>query len=288
MKKIFISHNSKDKDKIDELVICLRLLNCEVFYSSESSTNSIEFGEDFYEKIKKEILNSDIVIFMVSNNFYESIPSLIEVGIAYGVGKRMIPVGFESGNYEKVLKGVFNTNKRLSCLDSENDILQLLHDISGSNDIIAINKFAKKIFNTTIKENKHSIESKNKVEDEIAATFTVDTKLSELDIVNKIKNLRSTDYIFIKYIVETRSYDFSFENDYTYWENRFSKWLKQMNLDREVNYSGFLNYLNKLGLLINTRSYIEIKLETIEALESIYYRDIEKINKAMIEHIDVM
>ena len=48
MKKIFISHNSQDKDKIDELVTSLKMLGCKVFYSSEASTNSIEFGQDFY------------------------------------------------------------------------------------------------------------------------------------------------------------------------------------------------------------------------------------------------
>ncbi len=281
MKNIFISHSSKDKIKIDELVTCLKLLKCEVFYSSEASTNSIEFGQNFYVKIKEEILNSDMVIFMVSDNFYESIPSLIEVGIAYGEGKRMIPVAFKSGEYDKVLKGVFNTNQRLSCLDKEDDVIQLLSNASGSHDTITINKLTKRILNI---KNYFSDNLDNKVELEREYTKEIEYSLDSIAIANRFKKLKSADYIMIKYIVEKRGYEFSFKKDYTHWENEFGKWLKKLNLDRDESYSGFLNYLNILGLLVSYPSYSEINLDTIEALEYIYDRDSEMIKKAINEY----
>ena len=120
-RKIFISHSSLDKNLIDELATSLILLGCDVFYSSNITTNKIKFGTEsggIYEKIKEEILNSDVVLFMVSNNFYNSIASIIEVGIAYTLGKDMIPVAFKSGNYKDDLKAVFNHTQLLACLDN--------------------------------------------------------------------------------------------------------------------------------------------------------------------------
>ncbi|WP_052232831.1 toll/interleukin-1 receptor domain-containing protein [Terrisporobacter othiniensis] len=284
MKKIFISHNSQDKDKIDELVTSLKMLGCKVFYSSEASTNSIEFGQDFYIKIKEEILNSELVIFMVSSNFYESIPSLIEVGIAYGAKKKMIPVGFKCGNYENVLKGIFNTNNRLPCLDAENDVLKLLKDVSGSDDIIEINNLTKRILNKTIESDNLNI-----VDDSVVTIIEPDRMKSEepvMSIVNKFKNLRDIDYILIKYIVETRTYYFNFENEYDYWGIKYDRWLKRLGLDRDNDYDGFLNYLKLLKICEDNPSFLKLDLIVVEALEHIYERDILKINEAIAKNID--
>lgn len=287
MKKIFISHNSQDKDKIDELVTSLKILGCNVFYSSEASTNSIEFGQDFYIKIKEEILNSDIVIFMVSSNFYESIPSLIEVGIAYGAKKKMIPVGFKCGNFENVLRGIFNTNNRLPCLDTENDVLKLLKDISGSDQIIEINNLTKKILNKTIES--YNLDNLNIINDSVVTTIESDRMESEesaMSIVNKFKNLRDIDYILIKYIVETRTYYFNFENEYDYWGIKYDRWLKRLGLDRDNDYDGFLNYLKLLKICEDNLSFLKLDLAVVEALEHIYERDSLKINEAIAKNID--
>lgn len=290
MKKIFISHNSQDKDKIDELVTSLKILGCNVFYSSEASTNSIEFGQDFYIKIKEEILNSDIVIFMVSSNFYESIPSLIEVGIAYGAKKKMIPVGFKCGNFENVLRGIFNTNNRLPCLDTENDVLKLLKDISGSDQIIEINNLTKKILNKTVESyDLDNLNNLNIVNDSVVTTIESDRMESEesaMSIVNKFKNLRDTDYILIKYIVETRTYYFNFKNEYDYWGIKYDRWLKRLGLDRDNDYDGFLNYLKLLKICEDNLSFLKLDLAVVEALEHIYGRDSLKINEAIAKNID--
>ena len=77
--KVFISHSSKDND----IVILLRELilkngnDVTVF----SDDNSFLIGRDFSEKISKNILDSNIVIALLSDNYVSSKYCLIELGM---------------------------------------------------------------------------------------------------------------------------------------------------------------------------------------------------------------
>lgn len=283
---IFISHNSKDSKKISELVKSLKLLGCNVFYSSSASTNSIEYGSDFYDSIRREIKRSDLVIFMVSDNFYDSIPSLIEVGIAYSMKKKMIPISFISGNYKEDLRGVFNTNLRLASLDNQEDIVNILTETSTSASASEIIECAKNIL-----ESIHDIVniSSNKepaiTVDEVSKVYNqINENEKLLEVVDKFKRIQKLDYIMIKYIVEKRVYVFSFEKNWSNWTGNFNSWLSKECICVGADSFCFLQYLNRLNLLTNTSSYAEIKPEGIEALEYIYDRDIEKINIAVDEN----
>lgn len=291
---IFISHNSKDSNKISELVKSLKLLGCSVFYSSNSSTNLIEFGEDFYKRIRVEIEKSDLVIFMVSDNFYKSIPSLIEVGMAYSMKKKMIPVSFKSGKYKEDLRGVFNTNLRLASLDDLNDIVNILNKSSESTDVSEILECAKNIMESI--EHMEEVSS-NREGAWVKTTITVD-EMSEaynqinvedkiLRVVDKFNRIQKFDYIMIKYIVEQRVYNFSFEEDWSHWTGSFNEWLSDECICLKTNSFSFLEYLNRLNLLRNSIDSAEIKPEGIDAIEYIYDRDIEKINSVVNENIVV-
>lgn len=107
-----------------------------------------------------------------------------------------------------------------------------------------------------------------------------------MSIVNKFKNLRDTDYILIKYIVETRTYYFNFENEYDYWGIKYDRWLKRLGLDRYNDYDGFLNYLKLLKICEDNPSFLKLDLVVVEALEHIYERDSLKINEAISKNID--
>lgn len=133
MIKVFISHSSKDKIIIEKLVTNIdSLKNTRVFCSSYESTNKLENGKDIYETIKEEILSSDIVLFVLSENFYKSEPSLLELGIAYAQSDDIIirPTVFRHDEYKKYLKLIFNENIKTIILDNEDSIGDLLHEIS--------------------------------------------------------------------------------------------------------------------------------------------------------------
>lgn len=288
MSKIFISHNSKDAIKIEELVKSLKILKKEVFYSSKASTNNIGFGQDFYEKIKEEISNSEVVLFMVSDNFYNSIPSLIEVGMAYSLGKKMIPIGLKGGDYRKLLKGAFNTNQRLICLDNEPDIGDLLMELVPGTKFSEIKDLV-----DTIVLSINNIEANENKDKEVRCenAITVESLEKNYDI-NKIKSkstpvcidknmLQEFDYIFIKYMVETRTYKFEFENNYNYWANKFRRWVKSNDLDIDGYDDRFLNLLERLDLFEDNNGEFKVIKEGIGMIEDIYKIDIENIKLAM-------
>lgn len=288
--KVFISHSSDDKHKINVLADSLESLGCYVFYSSDATKNSIEYGSDFYETIRKEIKKSDVVLFMVSKNFYESIASMIEVGIAYSLNKRMIPVGFKSGNYQEDLKGVFNTNLRLASLDNEEDIVKIL-EISKSIDISKIIKLKNKILKSVecivdYEFNKVDIlnvdnASIGRIEGEVTmdsqfSSFQDNIKISEPIIdklqINKRKlnRLQPSDYIFIKYIVEHRAYEFNLEENMKHWSYEFNDWAKSNCISLEASKTTFLKYLDRHRLLIQKPYYSEINEEGKREIEFIY------------------
>lgn len=74
MKKVFISHSSKDKAIIGDIITLLEssgLKHTEIFCSSFEPYN-VPIGEDFLEYIKKQLSDEVYVIFVITKNFLYS------------------------------------------------------------------------------------------------------------------------------------------------------------------------------------------------------------------------
>lgn len=300
--KIFISHSSKDKDKINILSKNLKLLGCDVFYSSDITTNKIRYGTSdggIYEKIKTEIEKSDVVLFMVSKNFYDSLASMIEVGIAFTLQKEMIPVSFVSGEYREDLKAIFHHGQLLACLDNEDDVMRLLVQVSDNQNPVDIFQYQKEIVKS-IKEinflSKSTTETAIMISDEnIDNTYIesrkidftihgIDDEPKENEIINmvsKFKRLQEFDYIFIKYIVEAREYNFDFSENYQHWSYKFKKWIESEHLLLDEADNRFISYMNRLGFLNNCSNYAEINEYGLSSLEYIYDNHIKEIEDAI-------
>ncbi len=287
--RVFISHSSLDKKRINALAESLESLGCTVFYSSDASTNTIDYGTDFYQTINKEIKRADVVLFMVSSNFYNSVASLIEVGIAYSLDKRMIPVGFKSGNYQNDLKGVFNTNLRLASLDNEEDVIQTL-SISNSSDIQRIIKCKNKILESVDDEN--VIDVIETIDNGLSNELAISTDNNEevLAIVNKIKRLSSFDYLFIKYICEDRINAFCFSEDNYHWAYDFERWIKTegVAISRESVWNEkFIRLLERYNLLDSNQGDAHITQLGIAVIEYIYDRDKDIIDGVINDYYSI-
>lgn len=105
MAKIFISHSSKDKELVDlfkNLILNagLGILDRDIAYTSAPETG-VPTGESIPQYIKRNIADSDVVFFMVSENYRKSEICLNEMGAAWALDKRVKPmllynVAFES------------------------------------------------------------------------------------------------------------------------------------------------------------------------------------------------
>lgn len=93
-KKIFISHATKDKEIIEELIDLLESIgiNSTQIFCSSFEGYGIPLGDNFLEKIKQELSSEVLVLFVLTNKFYESKVCLCEMGAAWALSKGHIPI----------------------------------------------------------------------------------------------------------------------------------------------------------------------------------------------------
>lgn len=94
--KIFISHSSKDQHIIDAFVERILRISCgytlsDIVYTSKQMTG-VAPGEKIPTFIKDNIYTSDIVFFMISQNYKQSEVCLNEMGIAWALDRRIVPI----------------------------------------------------------------------------------------------------------------------------------------------------------------------------------------------------
>lgn len=141
--KIFISHSSKDSYILDKFVSLILKQACgyeskEIVYTSNQSTG-VEPGDSIPLFIKNSMNTSDLVVFMISENYKKSEVCLNEMGAAWALEKKTIPILLPNIGFTEI--GWLQTfNKAIKINDSESlDIFfQLLN--RGRTDVAEWNK----------------------------------------------------------------------------------------------------------------------------------------------------
>lgn len=147
MKKIFLSHSSKDKDKIDlfrDLIEDIGIKHSEIFYSSGAGYG-VTLGKNLFEELKKELNSESFVIFFLSDNFFNSPVCMCEMGATWILSKTHIPVLIPPFNFSNV-KGVFPND--IGCYindkDQLNELKGLIEKEFGINPPIPISRWEQK------------------------------------------------------------------------------------------------------------------------------------------------
>lgn len=128
MKKIFLSHSSKDYDKVSlfhDLLETIGVRPNQIFFSSEPGYG-ITLGENLFNFLKKELNEESVVFFMFSEHFFSSPICMCEMGATWVLSKRHIPILIPPFNFSSI-KGVF-----------PNDIGCYINDKKQLNEIKAI------------------------------------------------------------------------------------------------------------------------------------------------------
>jgi hypothetical protein len=124
---IFISHSSKDKDFVQEIIDFLESMGVkpsQIFCSSFDGYG-IPLGSDFLETIKQEISKNVLVLFVLSENFYSSPICLCEMGATWVLSRENIPIIVPPFTFDKI-KGVIPLIQGLEINDTLK--LNLLRD----------------------------------------------------------------------------------------------------------------------------------------------------------------
>lgn len=107
-KKIFISHASEDKKIIGELIDVLELIGIDSndIYCSSFEGYGTPLGQNYLEVLKKELNSNVLVLFVLSHSFFKSELCLCEMGAAWVLSQKQIPIYIPPFRPEDV-KGVF-------------------------------------------------------------------------------------------------------------------------------------------------------------------------------------
>ncbi|MCU5138240.1 toll/interleukin-1 receptor domain-containing protein [Bacillus cereus] len=107
IEKIFISHASRDKEYVKELVKLLNSIGVPTssnsIFCSSLSGYDIPHGEDIYDYLKNELNNNKtMVLFVLSDNYYQSAPCLNEMGAAWITSKKCSSVLMPNFDFNKI------------------------------------------------------------------------------------------------------------------------------------------------------------------------------------------
>lgn len=104
--KIFISHASIDKRIISQFVDKILTLGCKIdgtdIYCTSIDGLGIKTGVDFRDHIKTSLQVSDFVLLMVSQNYKLSEVCLNEMGAAWVLDKRVIPIIVDAIDFDEM------------------------------------------------------------------------------------------------------------------------------------------------------------------------------------------
>jgi nucleoside 2-deoxyribosyltransferase len=101
--KIFISHTQADATEAERIVRMLQpLVKSKKF--AIWSDQQIEQGDSWETELRKALDESDIVIAVLSPEYVKNKYTTVELGAAYGAGKRLLPVVVEPFDSQTVTK----------------------------------------------------------------------------------------------------------------------------------------------------------------------------------------
>lgn len=131
--KIFVSHSSKDeglvRDFVDRILLLgLNMQNEDIFCTSIEGMD-IKSGEDFRNKIKQQLKESEIIIQLITENYKQSEVCLNEMGAAWVLNAKVIPFIVEPIRYDNV--GFIHNTTQLLKLNTKKDLLKFKDDHKG-------------------------------------------------------------------------------------------------------------------------------------------------------------
>jgi hypothetical protein len=275
--KIFISHSSKNKIYGDKLVDLLRNVGVkenEIIYTSNTAYG-IPVGQNIFNWLKTQITEKPFVIYLLSEEYYQSIACLNEMGAAWIIENKhatlftpnfnMTSREFQSGALDPREIGFYITDEERIL-----SFLQLIsHDfeITKSNIIISqsVKKFLNEIDNQKseiVKASKSQTLNKQEehvIKEVVKSTFENKISANQIDLFSKFTNLIMTqklkddELILLHYVIETGNFKLN-----TGWREHYEvESIKEWELINEIENKLSRNY-NSVLKRFELRGFIEV------------------------------
>jgi hypothetical protein len=127
--RIFVSHSSRDKSICDAFVELMESIGVpeNVILYSSSARHGIPGDLDIFDYLRENISAKTTVFFMLSDNYYESVYCLNEMGAAW-VTRNDFSI-FILPNFTGEIRGVIDRNKKGYSLQEPIDLIQFKNKI---------------------------------------------------------------------------------------------------------------------------------------------------------------
>lgn len=106
IERIFISHSSRDKEIIqafiDDILIGSLMININDIFCTTTNGTKIHSGEDWRMAIREHLINAKVTFLIITPNYKVSEVCLNEMGAAWVLSGRTIPLLIEPVNYKSV------------------------------------------------------------------------------------------------------------------------------------------------------------------------------------------
>lgn len=126
VRKIFISHCYEDR-RYSEIFVNLfkefGFKDADIFYTSNSKTG-INTGELIFDRLKDELVDSPIVLYFLSDNYYRSVACLNEMGASWITTNEHYPIALPYFKPSEI-KGAIGTDRLALLLNKEITEIQL-------------------------------------------------------------------------------------------------------------------------------------------------------------------
>lgn len=226
--KIFISHSSRDKFYGDKLVDLLRNVGIkenEIIFTSNAAYG-IPVGQNIFNWLKSQINEKPFVIYLLSEEYYQSIACLNEMGAAWIIENKHAALFTPNFNLssKEFQNGALDPREIGFYITDEERILSFLHlisedfEISKSHIIISqsVKKFLAEIANYKTEVIKPSANEFTKTQEVpivkkeiIKAETKKEISSNQTDLFSKFINLiisqklKEDELILLHYIIET-------------------------------------------------------------------------------------
>ena len=246
-KKIFISHSSLDTEigeKFVDALIDIGIPKEIIFFSSRYHTG-VELGKDFHAVIKDNIKSCDIVIFLLTRNFYNSAACLNEMGAAWVLGKNIIPILLDNLKPSD-MKGFIDSHY-IAFMPKAGEEYKLLSKLNPYIVKRNTEKTLQEIFTDFVQEANKIAE----FSDQYITPISNDLSFLETEIIGK--RFTDAEILFLNYFrIHQNNIFLEFESKHT--QSDFQKYVEEYS---KFNYDNAANLLEDSGYISTSISHCD-------------------------------
>lgn len=246
MKKIFISHSSLDSkigESLLDALVELGISKDEVFYSSNFHTG-VGLGRNFPNEVKENLKSCELIIFILTKNFYRSPFCMNEMGVAWAFDKPFIPILLDGLEY-KDMQG-FIDNHYIAIQPNKNEMYKVFSYLKDHFNSVQKDIDVEEVFDNFISTASTYV---TRAEKEYIEPFSTE---SETEIMIMKNRFTENEILLLNFFRERQNNQLNDTSKYNYEKNMYEKSEGLVEIEEYASLYGDFNYNDAVDLLVQS------------------------------------